>query len=346
MSDVTKIRKGEELPIEDLSDHLVTKLGDEFETIKLKQFPGGASNLTYELTTPVRKYVLRRPPFGNQVKTAHDMKREYVVLSALQGHYEAAPEPIYFCEDVGVTGSEFYLMERVEGLVIRNEWPFRTDETSYKKSVNSVVAILSELHRLDWKSIGLENFGKPEGYVERQVRGWSDRYFKVKTEEWPDLERAIVWLNENIPDDDDSSLVHNDFKYDNIVFEEGSSEKIVAVLDWEMATIGSPLMDLGTTLGYWMSKEVGEELLSMPFNPRVLMEYVDRDQIVEMYARHSGRDVANIEYYHVFGTVKIAVIAQQIYYRFAKGFTEDKRFSIFNKFVGALGGIAARAISS
>ncbi|MEQ1923140.1 MAG: phosphotransferase family protein, partial [Pyrinomonadaceae bacterium] len=184
------------------------------------------------------------------------------------------------------------------------------------------------------------------GYVRRQVEGWTKRYFAAKTDEHAELETAIAWLNDNIPTDSGASLVHNDYKFDNVILDPDDLTKITAVLDWEMVTVGDPLMDLGTTLGYWMSREVGDELLNMPFNPRVLMENITRQELVEMYAAASGRDVSNILFYYVFGTFKIAVIAQQIYARYVKGFTQDKRFASFDRFVAALGQIAGLGIQN
>ncbi len=219
-------------------------------------------------------------------------------------------------------------------------------ELCEQKVCESFIQNLVDLHNLDYKAAGLGELGKPVGYVQRQVEGWSKRYFNAKTDDWKELEKSIEWLNANIPDDNTASLVHNDYKFDNIMLNPNDLTEIIAVLDWEMTTIGSPLMDFGTTLGYWMSKEVGDELLNMPFNPRVLMENVSRQQLAEMYAEKSGQDLSNILFYYVFGTFKIAVIAQQIYARFARGFTQDKRFEKFNIFVNALGKIAFVAIQT
>jgi aminoglycoside phosphotransferase (APT) family kinase protein len=246
-------------------------------------------------------------------------------------------------------------MERRRGLIIRGSSRSQpaaaadglTLENSpilRKKVCESFMENLVELHSLDYQKAGLGNLGKPEGYTKRQVEGWTKRYFNSKTDEWKELEKAIEWLNEHIPGDDTPALVHNDYKFDNIMLDPDDLTEIVAVLDWEMTTIGSPLMDLGTTLGYWMSGEVGGELLSMPFNPRVLMENISRAELAEIYAERSGRDLSNILYYYVFGTFKIAVIAQQIYYRFYKGFTADQRFASFNLFVATLGRIALNTI--
>ena len=274
------------------------------------------------------------------------MRREFDVLEKLAKVYQPAPKPLIYCGDESVIGSEFYLMERRRGLIIRGRSPDVLENSAElrEKIVKSFIENLVSLHDLDYKKIGLENLGKPEGYVKRQIEGWTKRYFNAKTDEYAELEIAIEWLNARVPETNAAALIHNDYKFDNVMLDAENPTQIAAVLDWEMATVGEPLMDLGTTLGYWMSKESGEELLSMPFNPRILMENFSRRKLVEIYAQKSGRDVSNILFYYVFGTFKIAVIAQQIYYRFYKNFTLDARFADFNRFVNALGKIALFAI--
>ena len=260
------------------------------EEIVVRQFPAGSSNLTYLIEAGSREFVLRRPPFGNRVKTAHDMSREFEVLSKLSKVYPPAPKPIVFCRDEKVIGSEFYLMERKRGLVIRGEAPEElAGSAELRRSVSrSFIENLANLHTLDYEAVGLKDFGRPEGYAQRQIVGWSQRYFNAKTDHWDDLESAIFWLNNNVPADDGAALIHNDYKFDNIMLDPGDLTCVAGVLDWEMATIGSPLMDLGTTLGYWMSGDSGAELLSMPFNPRVLMESITRREIAEIYAESAG----------------------------------------------------------
>lgn len=341
MSDTYPIRSGEELNEANLKAFLRENLDLKTDEIEILQFPAGSSNLTYCVRFGGNEYVLRRPPFGNQVKTAHDMSREFEVLRKLSKVYQPAPKPLIFCSDESVIGSEFYLMERRKGLIIRGKSPALLENSKQLQQAvcESFIESLAGLHALDYKKIGFENFGKPEGYVQRQVEGWTRRYFNAKTDDWRELEKTIVWLNSNIPESGGASLIHNDYKFDNIMLNPENLTEIVAVLDWEMATVGEPLMDLGTTLGYWMSREAGEEMLSMPFNPRVLMENVSRRELVEMYAEKSGRDVSDMLFYYVFGTFKVAVIAQQIYFRYVKGFTKDARFAIFNRFVAALGKI-------
>jgi aminoglycoside phosphotransferase (APT) family kinase protein len=348
MIDTKPIRVGEELNREKLAGYLTKNLSETDGGIEISQFPAGASNLTYCLKIGEKEYVLRRPPFGNKVKSAHDMSREFNVLSKLSKVYQPAPKPLIYCEDEGIIGSEFYLMERRNGLIIRGKAPKILEDSSRMQSevCESFIENLVKLHSLDYEKAGLGDLGKPVGYTRRQVEGWTKRYFNAKTDEWKELETAIKWLNNNIPEDESAALVHNDYKFDNIMLNPEKLTEIVAVLDWEMATIGSPLMDFGTTLGYWMSKEVGDEMLSMPFNPRVLMENITRQELADVYAEKSGRDLSDILYYYVFGTFKIAVIAQQIYYRYAKGFTQDKRFATFNYFVATLGKIADSTIQN
>lgn len=373
MPETSSIRRGEEIDTKRLSIFLCNTLETRVDNFVVEQFPAGSSNLTYLVRLGTAEYVLRRPPFGNTVKSAHDMRREFETLSKLSAVYQPAPKPLLFCEDESVIGSEFYLMERRHGLIIRGRLPgahelvsspyvseglsrllglrvlpddVNTSQPAREKVCRSFIQNLADLHQLDYTSAGLGDLGHPEGYNLRQVEGWKKRYFAAKTHEFDALENAIKWLNENIPAESGTSLIHNDYKFDNVMLDLEDLTRITAVLDWEMVTIGDPLMDLGTTLGYWMSPDVGDELFSMPFNPRVLMEGVSRRQLVDMYAEAVGREIPNMLFYYVFGTFKIAVIAQQIYARFAKGFTNDPRFADFDRFVAALGKIAEGSIEN
>jgi len=348
MSDTRVIRSGEELDESELMKFLRCRLNSNASGMCIEQFPAGSSNLTYLIKIGVSEYVLRRPPFGNTVKTAHDMKREFFVLSKLSKVYDPAPKPLLYCDDPSVIGSEFYLMERRKGLIIRGKSPeiLESSPELQQELCGSFIQNLADLHGLDYNKAGLSDLGKPVGYAKRQVEGWLKRYFNAKIDECRELECSIVWLNDNIPAESGAALIHNDYKFDNIMLDPGDLTKITAVLDWEMVTIGDPLMDLGTTLGYWMSKKEGDLMLDMPFNPRVLMENISRQELAEMYAEKSGHDVSDILFYYVFGTFKIAVIAQQIYARYVKGFTRDKRFAKFDKFVATLGQIAWRAIQT
>ena len=344
--ETTSVRAGEEINAEQLSRYLESQSNIPAGELTIEQFPAGSSNLTYLIRIGGDEFVLRRPPFGNTVKTAHDMRREFEVLSKLSAVYDPAPKPLLLCDDESIIGSEFYLMERRRGLVIRGRAPEALmDSRDLQHAVcKSFIRNLADLHSLDYKAAGLVDLGKPDGYCRRQVEGWTKRYFAAKTDEWPELESAIAWLNASIPTEAGAALVHNDYKFDNVMLDENDLTRINAVLDWEMVTVGDPLMDLGTTLGYWMSRDAGPEMLSMPFNPRVLMENISRSELVGMYSSAAGREVTGIVFYYVFGTFKIAVIAQQIYARYVKGFTRDQRFANFDSFVAALGKIASTAI--
>ncbi|MBX3243097.1 MAG: phosphotransferase family protein [Acidobacteria bacterium] len=368
MKEIDNIRKGEELNVDRLGEYIRNRMPTPFSTIELFQFTAGSSNLTYLIRLGGHEYVLRRPPFGNTVKTAHDMKREYDVLTRLAMIYDPAPEPVLFCDDETVIGSSFYLMERKRGVTIRGEISdddlspdsghtaaqidgLKRARTKLNGSpefrlavIKAFVENLSRLHAVNYEFAGLGGLGKPEGYPKRQVEGWSQRYMAARTHDLPQLEAVIRWLNENIPAETGAALIHNDYKFDNVMFSPIDLTRIVGVLDWEMVTIGDPLMDLGTTLGYWMSPDAGEEMLSMHFNPRVLMENISRRELADLYGKASGRDVSDILFYYVFGTFKVAVIAQQIFARYVKGSTKDERFAKFDRFVAALGSIAHHAL--
>ena len=348
MSETLTVRAGEELDTSSLGSYLTRRLGRSFNEVEIEQFPAGSSNLTYLIRNGGEEYVLRRPPFGNTVRSAHDMRREFSVLSKLSSVYSPAPKPLLFCEDGSVIGSDFYVMERRRGLILRGSVPPQLEASIklQKRVCETFIKNLAALHSVDYAAAGLSELGNPAGYPRRQVEGWTKRYFDAKTDTWPELESAAEWLNENIPPESGASLVHNDYKFDNVMLDPSDLTKVVAVLDWEMVTIGDPLMDLGTTLGYWIGRDGGEAILNMPFNPRVLRENISRRDLVDMYAEYSGRDVRNALYYFVFGLFKIAGIAQQIYARYVKGFTRDERFAHFDKFVQALGVMAARTISS
>lgn len=348
MDDTKPIRPGEELNEKNLAVFLGENFALKTDEIEISQFPAGSSNLTYCVRIGADEYVLRRPPFGNQVKSAHDMSREFNVLSKLSAVYKPAPKPLIYCADENIIGSEFYLMERRSGLIIRGKAPEDLENSIelQEKVVESFIENFVNLHTLDYQKIGLSDLGKPEGYAHRQVEGWTRRYFNAKTDEHAELEKSIEWLGRNIPASNGAGLIHNDYKFDNVMLNPNDLTEIVAVLDWEMATIGEPLMDLGSSLAYWMSKNAGEAMLSMPFNPRVLMENISHAELIKIYEEKSGKQTSDMIFYYVFGTFKLAVIAQQIYFRYSKGYTRDRRFATFNHFVSALGKIALNTLES
>ncbi len=347
MSDTKSIRPGEELNEKSLVEFLRGKLNLPDGEIEISQFPAGNSNLTYCVRIGAEEYVLRRPPFGNQVKSAHDMRREYSVLSKLSAVYRPAPRPLLYTDDESVIGAEFYLMERRRGTIFRGRAAPELENSIelQRRVLESFVANLAALHALDYEAAGLGGLGRPEGYVRRQTEGWTKRYFNAKTDEHAEIESVVEWLNRNVPATVGApALVHNDYKFDNVMLAPGDPTEIVAVLDWEMTTIGEPLMDFGTTLAYWMPADAPEQMLRLPANPAVLMKNFSHRELAEIYAEKSGRDSTDLLFYYVFGTFKVAVIVQQIYARYRKGFTRDERFARFDFFVAALGRIAARAL--
>jgi aminoglycoside phosphotransferase (APT) family kinase protein len=311
--------------------------------LNIKAFKGGFSNLTYLIESESFSYVLRRPPFGNKISKAHDMVREYIILMALEkAGYDKIPKAILCCEDDSILGVPFFIMEKVDGLIIRNKRPEPVSADFFTRLSRSSIDVLLELHALELTNSGLINLGKPEGYVARQVAGWSERYTQAQTDEIPELKDAFDWLARNQPEHSSVAFIHNDFKFDNMVIREDAS--VAAVLDWEMATVGDPLMDLGTTLAYW-AEEGDPDILKM-FNLSYVEGNFSRAELVEYYASKSKLDVSKILFYYVFGLCKVAVIAQQIYKRYALGFSTDERFSLLNQVVKEAGIKAMESIKS
>jgi aminoglycoside phosphotransferase (APT) family kinase protein len=340
------IRAGEELPAVALEGYLRQHLPGASGSLTVEQFPHGHSNLTYLLRRDGTEFVLRRGPFGNVVKSAHDMGREYRVLSKLCAVYPPAPRPVLYCDDPGVLGAPFYVMERRRGVILRQQLPpgLTIDPPTAGRLSTALIDNLALLHSLDYRAAGLGDLGKPEGYVARQVAGWTDRYTKARTDELPAMDRVARWLAEHLPPESGAALIHNDFKYDNLVLDPGDLPRVVAVLDWEMATVGDPLMDLGTTLGYWIEADDPSSLRRAAMGPTALPGNLTRRELVERYAERTGRDVTGALYYYGFGLFKIAVIVQQIYARYVRGHTRDARFASLNGLVAVLAEQADRAI--
>jgi aminoglycoside phosphotransferase (APT) family kinase protein len=323
------MRAGEELPLAALEKFLLRRFPDSTGPLVAEQFPSGHSNLTYLVRLGNREMVLRRPPFGSKVKSAHDMGREHRVLSKLHSAYPQAPRVLLFCDDESILGSLFYLTEPIRGIILRKDPPEGLNfspEVAQRLS-ESFVDNLARLHSLDYKAIGLGDLGKPQGYMDRQVRGWIDRYRGSQTHDLPEVERIAAWLIERIPPMREATLIHNDYKYDNMVLDSNDVTKIIGVLDWEMCTIGDPLSDLGTALAYWVDAEDSNDLHQVRWCPSNYPGSLTRMQLVESYARATGRDVSSMAFYLAFARFKVAVILQQIYYRYHLGLTQDQRFA-------------------
>jgi len=325
------IRAGEELDLARLEPFLREHLPQADGPLSIEQFPSGHSNLTYLVRLGTHEYVLRRPPFGSKVKTAHDMGREFRVLKHLHKHYAPAPEPLCHTDDLDIIGAPFYVMRRIPGIILRRDPPPGMDITPgiATRLGESFIDNLADLHAVDYAAIGLADLGKPEGYMERQVRGWIKRYGGSQTDEIPEVDRVAAWLTEHLPADGGAALIHNDYKLDNVLLDASDITKIAGVLDWEMSTIGEPLSDLATTVSYWIEENDAPELQLIRWGPTTVPGSLTRQQLVDRYAERTGRDTSNIVYYFVFALFKTAVIAQQIYYRYHQGLTKDARFAFF-----------------
>ena len=336
--EVIEVRADERLDTARLEPWLRAHLPDAEGPFELAQFGGGHANLTYLIRCGENEYVLRRPPLGPVAPSAHDMGREHRVLKDLWKAYPLAPRSYVFCDDETIIGAPFHILERRHGIAIRTELPEDYDWTPElnRRVGEMAVQVLAELHRADPAEAGLADIGRPDGFVERQLSGWSKRWQAAKQDDMPGMDAIIAWLEKGLPASDRVSLLHNDYKLDNLLVAADDPARAVAVLDWDMCTRGDPLMDLGYTLAFW--GEAGDDPrwilgASMPtWNPG----FPTREEAVELYARATGFDCGHADWYHVFGIFKITVILQQIYIRFLRGQTQDERFAIFGDRIAAL----------
>jgi len=334
---------GEEELSEELVRGYLEGVGEEVAgALEIMQFAAGHSNLTYLLGDEAgSQWVLRRPPIGANIKSGHDMAREFQVLEAIRPVFNLVPEVVALNESAELIGAPFFIMRRVDGVILRGG--VELDEPTMGRACDCLVKTFVSLHAADVGSLQ-GKFGNPDGYVKRQVDGWIGRYHKSQTDDVPGMYRAEDWLRERIPETSDTTLIHNDFKYDNLVYDQELNH-VVAVLDWEMATLGDPLMDLGTTLGYWV--EAGDpEFLQAISGPTALPGNLSRRGFAEAYAAESGRSIKDLDFYYVYGLYKIAVIGQQIYARYAKGLTQDPRFGALIFAIHALAERATQVIET
>lgn len=333
--------------LENIFPYLEDKLKLDPQSTVISQFKGGYSNLTFLIQSPSGQFVLRRPPLGLKISKAHDMVREFRILEALKmAGYKKIPDPIICCEDESVIGAPFFIMEKVKGLILRNIIPDGLDlnKDYFKKLSRNTMDVLLELHQLDLENSGLSELGKPQGYVERQVEGWSERYFRSKTDELSDMETVSDWLKSNMPEKENIGFVHNDYKYDNLVLTGPEDPEIKAVLDWEMATVGDPLMDLGTSLAYW-AEDKDPDTLKM-FNLTYRPGNFTRKEAIDYYASNSNLKLDHILFYYAFGLFKVGVIAQQIYKRYTLGYSQDLRFAGLIHVVKTCGETALKSIKT
>lgn len=351
MSDLTdratSIRSGEELDAQKVLEFLQASIPGLEGEIEIKQFPSGFSNLTYSVKVGDREMVLRRPPFGKKAKTAHDMGREYKILSALKPLFPYCPQPLVYTEDEAVMGCPFYVMERIPGIILRRDLPagMELNPQEARTLSENLIKVQYQLHSVDYVKAGLADFGKPQGYVRRQVEGWSSRYRDARTPDAPDFEKVMQWLHDKMPGESGIvGIIHNDFKFDNAVLNPANPTEIIGILDWEMATLGDPLMDLGSSLGYWVEKDDPPAMQAIRQMPTHLDGMLTRKEQFALYGELMGVKTDNFDFYYCFGLFRLAVIAQQIYYRFYHGQTKDQRFGMLMVPIKALEATAKKVI--
>lgn len=341
------VRSGEELPLPALNAWLAEAAPKLGAVTSVAQFPGGFSNLTYLLTTERGEAVLRRPPLGVAPGRAHDMPREARILSVLELRGVPAPRAIATCEDPAVIGAPFYVMERVKGLILRGAVaPKSFDAETFARLGDAFIDTLVAIHGATPSDPVIGGLGKPMGYVARQVEGWTSRWAASRTDEVPAIESLAAWLDANQPGESGACLVHNDYKYDNLVLDPARPTRIVAVLDWEMATLGDPLLDVGTTLGYWVEAGDDPAFRALGLGITALPGNATRAQLWARYLERAGRSMRSSTFYEAFGVFKIAVIAQQIFARYRKGLTTDERFARLGDAVRLLGARGTGIVSA
>ncbi len=332
MSDLTAVREEDRFDVERMHDWLSNFI-DQKTPPEVLQFRSGASNLTYLLTYPDRELVLRRPPVGTKAASAHDMKREYLIQSRVKSAFPLVPTMIALCEDHSIMGSDFYVMERVVGDIFRRDINQEITAQDISVMADSLITGLVQLHAVD--SSILQELNKGAGYVHRQVEGWSKRYRNALTPDVPNGEELMSWLSANMPEDSDTCVIHGDWRIDNVVFDLKQS-RIVGVLDWELATVGDPLMDLGSALAYWVDQDDESAFASLRRQPSHLPGMPTRVQFVQRYLELSGRACDDFTFYEVFGLFRLAVIIQQIWARFSAGQTTNPAFAHFGAAVNTL----------
>ncbi|OHD65417.1 MAG: aminoglycoside phosphotransferase [Spirochaetes bacterium RBG_13_51_14] len=328
------VREGDELDVATIGEFLKDAIPGTMGAIRIKQFPNGYSNLTYLIQAGDREMILRRPPFGKKPKSGHDMSREYRILKALKPIFRYCPEPLVYSEDPAIMGCPFYVMERIHGLIIRKQLPLGMHLTKdgARKLSENFITVLCELHSIDYKKVGLENFGRPEGYVKRQVNGWIGRYRDARTPDVSDYEDIMGWLMEKMPGESGTPcVIHNDYKFDNVVLDSENPLEIIGVLDWEMATIGDPLMDFGNSLAYWVEWDDARPLGDIAMMATNIEGMITRVEQIALYSKITGRVIDNFDFYYCFGLFRLAAIWQQLYYRYYHGQTRDERFQWFRE---------------
>ena len=343
---MASVRAGEELDIASVDAWLKRQIPNLAGMPEITQYSGGASNWTYRLRYLAHDLVLRRPPEGTKARSAHDMGREYRIQKALSPAFPLVPQMVAWCDDVSVIGCEFYVMRRLDGLIVGKNLPagrnLTPDQT--RTLCLNLIDTLIALHRVDIAAAGLEGLGRGAGYARRQIEGWCDRYRKARTWNVPGLNRVMSWLEAHVPDDVATCVIHNDFRFDNVVLDPQDPTRVVGVLDWEMATLGDPLMDLGNALAYWVQADDDFFIRSLRRQPTHLPGMLTRREVIDYYGEKTGRRPGHWAFYEVYGLFRLATIAQQIYYRYQRGETRNPAFRHFWMFVTYLGWRSGRVI--
>jgi aminoglycoside phosphotransferase (APT) family kinase protein len=342
------VRKGESLDIQRLEAFLKDSIAGLQGDIKVRQFPSGHSNLTYLIIVGDREMVLRRPPFGYKAKSAHDMGREYKVLKALHGNFPYAPSPLAYTGDASIIGDQFYVMDRLKGIILRRDPPpgLKYTPAQALQLCENFLQVLLDFQALDYHAVGLGDLGRPKGYVARQVAGTCKRYLAARTPDAPSCEEYMQWLQDKQPPDTDRpALIHNDLKFDNMVLDPDDPTRFIGILDWELTTVGDPLMDIGISLSYWVESGDPPELELIRTIPSNLEGMLSREQILRRYEAKSGRKVEYYDFYYLFGLFRMLVVVQQMYFRYYNGQTKDERFKEIVQMVFVLDEVARRIIA-
>ncbi|MBZ0275630.1 MAG: phosphotransferase family protein [Anaerolineae bacterium] len=333
--DTIPVRPDERFETDRLADYLRGQLPGSDQPLAVRQFGGGAANLTYLLDYGSHEYVLRRPPLGPVAPSAHDMGREYRVLSVLHQSLPYAPRAFLFCDDPAIIGAPFFVMERRQGVVVRRSLPdeYAAFPDAPRQMSEALVDALADFHRVDYAALGLDTLGKPEGFIARQIEGWHKRWQNAKESDLPQMDAVYTWLQANLPPEGTPTLVHNDYKLDNVMLAADDPGRVVAIFDWDMCTLGDPLSDVGALLTYWTEPDDPPYMHMAAMMPVGDSRFLTRAELVERYALKSGRDVSHITFYHVLGIYRLAVIAAQIYIRYQRGQTQDQRFESFGPMI-------------
>lgn len=322
------VREGEELPLAPLKEWLNSNIGDLNGDMKVTQYSGGASNWTYCLGFENKEIILRRPPAGTKAKGAHDMGREYRLQDSLKPVFDKVPTMLGYTDDESVIGAEFYVMEKINGIIPRKHFPrgVNLNEQQARKLCEVALDELISLHNVDYKSANLSHIGKGAGYAERQITGWITRYSKAKTWNVPSGKKVMQWLEKNLPTKETICITHNDYRFDNLVLDANDPTAILGVLDWELATLGDPLMDLGNSLAYWVQADDDFLAKSTQRQPTHLKGMMTRQEVIDYYCHKQGLEPKAFAFYEVYGLFRLAGIVQQIYYRYHHKQTNNKAY--------------------